>query len=1246
MSKAMSSNSDSSTRGHNLVQAPSFPLGSISEVFQSNSTVWKAKNRRYSHYDHPTDGSYVGITYDQQLWQIIELPVEAAVEGRPEYWLGCEYDAGAFKECWLRVYDADKEGGAPFYEGVMQGKPPLERVLPNDEALSFIPPKPDATWHVLSERRIKIPKGVRRLRAEFETPDQLGPVLYLRKVTSHLRLPGFNDASELQLVVERPGNGPIVQSERPFLLCHGATHRLQVKVPIGDSWEAQKASLLWMGTDQLPIEYGLEAEPRFNRGGDEEERYQPLASEDGASWRLTANATLPKDLPPDLPLGIGSYWQAEKHPIAAKIGDYHHIIEKIEWDGVVPVVAENSTELTAIVKNPFAPDRPVVGQEVIWSYKGKQHVSQTDADGRAKLEYTPVHGDAGDLDQVVFTAQCEDALQQTSSAERTLPVFDESPWLKQVELTLDGKPVADLTALALRLTRGTRHTLTLKPTSAESYFVGKDIALSWPEEPKLGITLEPKADVAQTMGAAGINWTIQGGTGISGQFTLHAREVADAGLQVPLSLEGMQLSANLADEAELKVAAAGTDGPNIFRRGTDRAISLVPLPQSPLANAKLQGWLTFVQRGLSQDKVVARPNYSEKTSIGTNTTWTLKGADVSGVFGVQVHVEGLQPLALDNAMLLSLDLSHEVELKVAGGAPGSPTIFRRGQGKTISFVARAGSPLKGAGLKFWLAFDTRGTLAESDVTAVPRYKQTFTDMNSPAWTLTGGATSGTFGVQLHMDGFTKPVVLSEAMLLSLNVHDEIDLTVDGHAPTETMIFRRNTSRAISFKPKPNSPLGQSKLKYKLVFDTSGSLTDQQVKSNPSYGSEYDGYTNPLWTITGQNVSGTFGVQLHMEGFTTPYKTAHWLLLSENVEDEYDLTTKDPAVGGVVHFWRGQAQAVLLKPKAASPLSKGPTFKGQLKFVAGKGVPQDKVLAQPGYDQSPAIPDAGHTWTLTGKEVSGTFGLQVHVEGFKTPASLASNVLMSTKLADEAVVTLDGSDKLSPALFRRNTAGKVLLKPRSTSPLGTAVTPQAWMAFVTTGATLTAAQVPADPKYTSERSITAAGLEWRVTGVNVSGLFGIALHVKGFEPITVGNCGLLSSTMKDEMGLRASWRDDLPPGLMSPEHSTVVHAPSSPLVKLGAQLRLDFLPEGASCILKERPARGEWVKMSDTGRVKWLLTGSVMDIGWVQGRITSTLFPGDTLKLPPFYVGWNPEEAGPAPEDKALAQQGANQECPL
>ena len=142
-----------------------------------------------------------------------------------------------------------------------------------------------------------------------------------------------------------------------------------------------------------------------------------------------------------------------------------------------------------------------------------------------------------------------------------------------------------------------------------------------------------------------------------------------------------------------------------------------------------------------------------------------------------------------------------------------------------------------------------------------------------------------------MEGFTTPLKLSNALLLSLDLNDEVEMTVDGSAQTDSITFRRKVPQTISFKPKKNSPISQSKLKYWLAFDDSGSLSSQQVGSVPNYGNQFSGHTNPAWTVTGTDVSGTFGLQLHMEGFTTPVKRGLWLLLSQKVEDEFDLCWK-------------------------------------------------------------------------------------------------------------------------------------------------------------------------------------------------------------------------------------------------------------------------------------------------------------------------------------------------------------------
>ncbi|MBF8753802.1 Ig-like domain-containing protein [Pseudomonas guariconensis] len=1189
-------NSATSTRGHNLVQDPSFPQGSISEGLDAK-TSWKVSDGNGFAY---FQGPYVGIVEDQKLWQIIELPVEPAAQDRPDYWLSCEYDPTYYNECWLRVYDADNDD-SPFFTYTMRGNPPK----PEHSSVEHF-----VNWHVMSETRIDIPKGVRRLRVQFETPDR-GGYLYLRNVNTHLRLPAFDEASDVQLLVERSEGAPIVQSTRPFRLCHGATHHLKVKAPTGNVWEGQKTSLLWMAESTAPIQYGLTAEPGFNyNDADIEDYYLPLSSEDGASWTLTADATLPEDLPADISLGLGSYWQAEKHPIAAKIGDYHCIIEKIEWDGVVPVVAESSTKLTAIVKNPFVPDRPVVGQEVTWSYKDEERVIRTDANGRATLEYTPEPGDAGETNQMVFTAQCKDALQQTSSDERTLPVFEESPWLKQVVVTLDDEPIADLTALAVRLTRGARHTLTLKPTSPESYFVGKDIALSWSESPDLGIILDPPAGDSRTLEPAGMSWTIEGGAAESGLFTLRVAEVADEGLKVPLSLKGIQLSANLADEAELKVAAAGTDGPNIFRRNKERAISLVPFPQSPLADAELQGWLTFVERGLSQDKVVARPTYSDKTSIESSTTWTLKGVDVSGLFGVQVHVEGLQPLVLDDAMLLSLDLNDEAQLQVSSGVGGSnPPIFHRDRSHQVKVVPKASSPLSAAKLQAWLEFKQTGALTAAQIPADPAYGDKIPLSSTSEWALKGVNTaSGVFALEVKAEGFEVPLTLAKGVLLSQTLSDEAEVRIDGQAPGSPVVLHRKRDYKISITPKKDSPLGETTLATWLTF-TQESLSQDDLKAFPTYGDKSAMTAKGLdWLVTGENVSGQFTLDIEMEGFLSSLKLPKSLLLSSQAKDEFDLIVSESSATGVGYFWRGTGLGVSLKPKDTSPLKAGTTLQSQLKFKDAASLPEEKMKANPSYGEPRAIPAGGHGWTLTGAtDASGWFGLEVWIDTFETPVALETGILMSTNLADEAELTLDSSDLNDPPIFRRNQQRKITLSPRSGSPLRRAVDLRIQMTF-NSGGSLKATDIPAAPGY-GEWTTVDKELVWTLDAKNTSGLFGVTVYMEGFQnSLALNTCGVLSTRLEDEIKYVGEEVLFANRGGGADSPLVVTYEKNSPLVTLGAKLSLSAIDMSTPDLLTAEPPFGTEVPMMSDEALAWLLKGSSTKSGSGRVRFGCALFP--------------------------------------
>lgn len=92
------------SKSHDLVKEPSFPDGSIGK-----GKSWQAEGdyEYFEEGEHP----YVGLAPGASLWQDIPLSIEAnPVEGgRPDFWLGCEYDTGRLTDCWLEIYGFTSE---------------------------------------------------------------------------------------------------------------------------------------------------------------------------------------------------------------------------------------------------------------------------------------------------------------------------------------------------------------------------------------------------------------------------------------------------------------------------------------------------------------------------------------------------------------------------------------------------------------------------------------------------------------------------------------------------------------------------------------------------------------------------------------------------------------------------------------------------------------------------------------------------------------------------------------------------------------------------------------------------------------------------------------------------------------------------------------------------------------------------------------------------------------------------------
>ncbi|PMZ07096.1 hypothetical protein C1Y08_07840, partial [Pseudomonas sp. FW306-02-F02-AA] len=167
---------------------------------------------------------------------------------------------------------------------------------------------------------------------------------------------------------------------------------------------------------------------------------------------------------------------------------------------------------------------------------------------------------------------------------------------------------------------------------------------------------------------------------------------------------------------------------------------------------------------------------------------------------------------------------------------------------------------------------------------------------------------------------------------------------------------------------------------------------------PALGSEQKVHS---WVVTGSTKSGTFQLIAAGQGMTTPITVALSTLLSTDLGDEAEIE-----IGGMVvpvggnTFFRGQGQTVTLKPKLGSPLTGHPVT---LTCVIKSGLDVANVVSAPALGSEQKV----HSWVVTGSTKSGTFQLIAAGLGMTTPITVALSKLLSTNLADEATVLLDG-----------------------------------------------------------------------------------------------------------------------------------------------------------------------------------------------------------------------------------------------
>ncbi|WP_060513082.1 hypothetical protein [Pseudomonas sp. NBRC 111124] len=1160
------------SESHDLVKEPSFPLGSIGE-----GKSWQVEGD----YEYQEEGGspYVGLYPEAFLWQDITLPVEAnpTEDGRPDFWLGCEYDTGRLSDCRLEIYDftGGKEGPR-LQERVMEGIEP--DVSPSDALVN---------WTRLPLERIEnLVSTVTAIRIKF-IAGKGNNRLSLRNIDLDVRLPAL--AATLSLVVD-PDGLKIEQTVPPYKFCHGAVHRFGISEVKTDSWLHQKASLSWHG-ETLPTEFALQANPPFNRGVPDEDSFQPL--EDVTAWTVSSNAKTDANSGA-LALGISSYWQAEIREVAASVGDYVNDMSTIAGGDTALIIDDenaNKATLTTTVFNHFTSERKVEKIPVEWRVNGRLlGTVPTDQHGQSQIDYQPEKGDEGDANQAEITAIARNELGEDSRQGKTLRVFTTTPWLDQVQVLLDDKEV-DLKNLGLHLSRGDKaRKLVLKPKAIPgNFFIGRDVTLTSPEGSagKLGISFEPST--ARKMPEGGLEWLIEGGS-TSGLFAFEANAT---GLAAPFVLKGVQMSQSLSDEADLTVPYAAFGDDPVFWRTQAGTVALVPKKGSPLASLGLETWLTFVKVNLEQSSIPASPAYAQKRSLpAAGLQWSLTGGAASGFFGLEFHVESFtQPWVVSKALLLSQNLNDEAEIQ----APKLPMVCVRGTAKEVNVAAKAGSPLKELGLKGVMTF-LAGTVAQTDTTALPAYgtANPFTPEGKLTWALTGTKGRGTFGLEVAVEGFSTPLQLKvgEAMLLSDKLIEEADIKVESKIPVGTVVFNRQKAYQVELVPKVDSALGLAGLV--AILTTSLSTEPKGEREIPAAGLK--------WTVTAPNSSLEFSLKFKVgkdDAYTISYDDC--VVLSENLINEAELEVEGSNKGGIGYFWRNTEGGIRLVPRTGSPL-KGGALKATLTFVETQGgFGKAQLGANPNYEVPQAITDTGSRWTLSPKSSSGYFELQVTVDGFETPLRLSRGMILSKNLGDEIALEHPRNPKAEPKVFFFDSPTNVRMVYKGGSPLYLATDLNVSLSFVNKG--LPATQMRAEPSFDSKAPINGANA-WALTAGSERGLFGLKLIVDKFDsPLEWPVCGTLSENFLDEFEVSRSSGWLLVRGAR--EELTVKYD-AAHMLALGAKLTIYNSLENEAALFS--PTVGVAMSTHSSGTSIWYATGSTSKSGAGVVSMRCSLYP--------------------------------------
>ncbi|MFL1527323.1 hypothetical protein [Pseudomonas sp. O230] len=266
----------------------------------------------------------------------------------------------------------------------------------------------------------------------------------------------------------------------------------------------------------------------------------------------------------------------------------------------------------------------------------------------------------------------------------------------------------------------------------------------------------------------------------------------------------------------------------------------------------------------------------------------------------------------------------------------------------------------------------------------------------------------------------------DCRVLADNFADEVKVLVGGEpVALDSNFFFRRQPRFFTLAPKEGRSVIEG-LAVTLTYVITSGLDPADLKSGYAFGLPT---LDHRWNVIGSNNSGTFQLIFTCQGIAVPLTLAVNALLSTDLNDEADVRIGgvEPEDGQV--FFRNEAQTLTVVAKPGSPLGRLPL---KLQWIKGEGLRAEDFTCEPALDTYATV----HSWNITGPaDKSGTFQLELVAQGMSTSLLLPTCILLSSNLADEVDIKIDGQNITGNGVaFLRKRTRKIQLVAKSTSPI--------------------------------------------------------------------------------------------------------------------------------------------------------------------------------------------------------------------